>query len=47
MWYATHNKSFGLGLTAINEARKRKYYIIDDLFVLFYWSLNNVVLNDI
>ena len=35
---ATDNKSFGLGLTAINEVRKRIDYILDDIFVFFYQS---------
>ena len=32
---AAHNKSFGQGLTAINEVRKRIYNILDDIFVFF------------
>ena len=30
---ATNNKSFGSVLTAINEVRKRKDFILDDIFV--------------
>ena len=33
MWDANHNKSFGLGLTAINEVCKRIYDVLDDVFV--------------
>ena len=33
---ATDKKSFGLVLTAINEVRKRIYYILDNKFVFFY-----------
>ena len=35
---ATSNNSFGLGLTAINEMQKRKDYILDNIFGLFYQS---------
>ena len=28
---ATHKKSFGLGLTAINEVHRRIYYILDNI----------------
>ena len=35
---ATDNKSFGLGLRAINEVRKCIDYILDDIFVFFYQS---------
>ena len=35
---ATNNKAFGLGLTSINEVRKRIYYIVDERFVFFYRS---------
>ena len=38
MWYATHNKSFGSGLAAINEVRSRTYYKVDDKFVFFLQS---------
>ena len=38
MWDATHNKSFGLGLTAINDVRKHIYYILDNIFVFLYIS---------
>ena len=34
----TGNKSFGLVLTAINELRKRIYYILDDIYFFFYQS---------
>ena len=33
---ATHNKSFGSRVTAINEVHKRIYYSVDDIFVFFY-----------
>ena len=33
---ATHNKSFGMGLTIINEVNKRVDYIIDHIFVIFF-----------
>ena len=40
---ATHKKSFGLGLTGINEVRKRTDDILDDIFVFFkYWSCDRV-----
>ena len=32
----TNNKSFGLGLTAINEVHKRIYCMLDGIFVFFY-----------
>ena len=35
---AANNKSFGSGLTAINEVRKRIYYMLDDIFVLLCQS---------
>ena len=35
----THNKSFGLGLTDINEVRNIIGYTIDDIFVIFYLSV--------
>ena len=35
---ATDNKSFGSGLTKMSEVRKRIYYILDDIFIFFYWS---------
>ena len=35
MWDATHNKSFGSVLKAINEVRKRIYYVLDNIFVFF------------
>ena len=40
---ATNNKSFGLGLAAINEVQKRIYYVIDNIFVFFYRWLYNMV----
>ena len=45
MWDATHNKYFGLGLlTDINELHKRIYYIVGNIFVLFYqWLYDRVV----
>ena len=33
---ATHNKSFGSGLTGINEVSKRIDCILDDIFVSLY-----------
>ena len=39
----THNKSFGLGLTDINEMLKRIYYILDNIYILFYQWLYDVV----
>ena len=33
---ATNNRSFGSGLTAINEVHKRIDYILDEIFVFFY-----------
>ena len=38
---ATHNKSFGLVSTAINEVRKRIYSIPDDIFGFFYQYLSD------
>ena len=35
---ATDTRSFCLGLTAINEVRKCINYIIDDIYISFYWS---------
>ena len=35
---ATDNKSFGLGLTDINEVRKHIDYILDYVFVFFCQS---------
>ena len=32
----TDNKSFGLGLTAVNEIRKSIYFMLDGIFVFFY-----------
>ena len=46
-WYATQNKSFGLGLTAINEVRKRIYFILDDIYIFFYWWLYDVLVYDV
>ena len=43
MWDATHNKSFGLGLTAINEVPKRIDYILDEMY--FYSTDKTCVLN--
>ena len=44
---ATHNKSFGSGLTAIIDVRKRINYILDNIFVFVYQWLNNVVVYDV
>ena len=38
MWDAAQNKSIGLELRAINEVRKRIYYILDDIFLILYQS---------
>ena len=40
---ATNNKSFGLGLTAINDVRKRIDYAFDDIFVFSYQLLYDIV----
>ena len=40
---ANHNKSFGLGLTDINEVSKRIVYIIYDIIVFFYRWLYNII----
>ena len=39
MFDMTYNKSFGSGLTAFNEVRKRIDYNLDELFVFFYRSV--------
>ena len=44
---ATHNDSFGLWLTAINEVHRRVYYIIDDIFVFFYRSLSDLCIESL
>ena len=33
LWDATHNESFGLGLTALNEVRKHIHYILDNIYI--------------
>ena len=38
----THNKSFGSELTAINELHRRIYYILDEIFILFYQCLSDL-----
>ena len=40
---ATDNKSFGSGLTSINEVRKRIDYIADDIFIFFYWYMYHIL----
>ena len=34
----THNKSFVSSLTVINNVRKRIEYMLEDIFVSFFWS---------
>ena len=43
IWDVTHNKSFGLGWTAINEVRKRIVYMTYDIIVFFLLWMYNVV----
>ena len=40
---ATNNKSFGLGLTDINEVRKRIDYIVEDIYFFIYRWLYDIV----
>ena len=44
---ATHDKSFGLILTDINEVRNHIYYILDYIFVFLYRYLYDVVMHDV
>ena len=38
---ATHNKPFGLVLTAVNKVRRHIVFILDNITVLLYqWSYN-------
>ena len=39
----TDNKSFGSGLIAVNEVRKRMFYITYDIIVFFYLWLYDIV----
>ena len=40
MYDATHNQSFGLGLTAMNEVRKRIVSMTYDIMFFFYQWLH-------
>ena len=43
MCEATHNRSFGLGLTDINEVRKRIVYLTYNIIDFFYRYLYDKV----